>query len=192
MLKGVNKVMISNLVDFSWVSSLNQKDRKEILELMQIVIKSQGAIGFPAPLPTEEGERLMSQLNQDIKKYVKHLLVIRNEKKIIVGQAILTQNCLPNCAHRAEVSRAMIHPSYRGLGLVKKGLQAVIKKCEELKIESIELDVRARTSLSRLWEQIGFQIIGENPDYVRINQKVIAGFYMRQSINELKRNLRLP
>lgn len=176
-----------NKCSFYWLNSLDLSTKKEIFFLTNIIIQETNTIGFYKPLLNQDAMQMLSALNQDLKERKKHLLAIRNDDMTLVGHAVLSQNTLPNCLHRAEISRAMVHPQYRSYSLLRCGLQQILKKSEELGILSLELDVRAYTSLSRLWKLLGFEIIGENPDYARINGNTLKGFYMRQSVENLKK-----
>lgn len=172
---------------FSWLNSLDHSTKREIFFLTNAIIQETNTIGFHKPLLNQEAMQMLSSLGRDLRERKKHLLLIRNNDMSLIGHAILSQNTLPNCLHRAEISRAMVHPQHRSYSLLHCGLQQILKKSKELGIFSLELDVRAYTSLSRLWKFLGFEIIGENPDYARINGKVLKGFYMRQSIENLKK-----
>lgn len=177
---------------FEWPEFLNKETKKEIFSLMNCIIEKENTLGFLSPLRGKDGRKILAGLQQDILEKKKHLLLIRNEKFHLIGHLILTPNSLPNCAHRGEISRVMVHPKSRCFSLILAGLREVIRKCDTLKVCSIELDVRANTLISKLWERLGFEIIGIHPDYVRINGYTERGIYMRQSILELKKKYCTP
>ena len=173
---------------FSWVPFLSLKQKKEILFLMNHVIYQTDTLGFQNILSFAEGMRLISHLNSAIKNKSQYLLLVRHTPtNTLIGHVVLAHNQLPNCFHRAEIFRAIVHPDHRHLLLLKKGLYYILEKCHTLNISSLELDVRVGSPLSRLWKMFGFEIMGENPDYARINGQSMKGFYMRQSLENLKK-----
>lgn len=174
-----------NAYSFHWLESLDQKAKNEIFQLTNVIIQETNTIGFCKTLSKSQGMKMLSSLDQELKMGTKHLLILR-KGSLLIGHALVSPNKLPNCRHRAEISRVMVHPNHRSYLLLLYGLQQLIKKSKKLGICSLELDVRAYTSLSRLWQKLGFEIIGENPDYVKIGIQTFKGFYMRQSITELE------
>lgn len=175
---------------FCWVSALTHVEKRNILSLLNLIINRTNTLGFQTPLSVKLGMKMLSSINQEIKNKRMHLLLLKNGiSQNVIGHLLLVQNKLPNCIHRAEISRVMIHPEWRDGFFLKEGFTLLVKKCQELKISSLELDVRAHTPLSRLWRRWGFEIIGENPDYVRIKGQSLSGFYMRQNVDKLKEKL---
>jgi ribosomal protein S18 acetylase RimI-like enzyme len=100
--------------------------------------------------------------------------------------AILTLNRMPNCRHRAELSKGVVHPDYRGKNFVQLGFRALLLRAEQLGIEQLVLDVREGCRAHALWQRFGFVSFGVLEDYARIDGKSHRGHFMVQSVASLR------
>lgn len=175
-------------VKLRWLDEINASEGAGILRVMNRVLKYETTIGFPGPLDAFDGERLIVNLNEDVKARRAYVLVAERDDKI-VGQLILTPHRLPNCRHLVELSRGIIDPSFRGTGLALSAFKEIARKCDEIGGEVIYLDVRAGTVAAELWKSFGFVPFGKLPDYARVNGRRYIGLYMSQTVTSLKENL---
>ena len=175
-------------VKLRWLDEINDEMGAGILNVMNNVLKYETTIGFPGPLEPAAGERLIANLNEDVKAKRSYVL-IAEQGGTVVGQLILTPHRLPNCKHLVELSRGIIDPSFRGAGLALSAFKEIAKKCDEIGGEVIYLDVRAGTVAAELWKSFGFVPFGKLADYARVNGRRYQGLYMSQKTSSLKEHL---
>jgi len=175
-------------IKLRWLTEISEETGAGILQVMNQVLRSETTIGFPGPLDVMSGQRIIANLNEDVKAARCHVLVAEQGDKI-VGQVILTPHPLPNCKHLVELSRGIIDPSFRGAGLALSAFREIAKKCDEIGAETIYLDVRAGTVIAELWKSFGFAPFGKLTDYARVNGRRYQGLYMSQSVSSLKETL---
>jgi ribosomal protein S18 acetylase RimI-like enzyme len=104
---------------------------------------------------------------------------------------ILSRSSMPNCRHIADLSKGVVHPSYRGSGLVARAFSEVVRLCQAQGIELLTLDVREGTRAHRLWQSFGFQTYGVLDDYARVDGVKHRGHYMAQTVESLALRLNL-
>lgn len=175
-----------------WQDPFDSDTQAEVLHLMNHVLEREDTIGFPGPVAWEEGMRLMEATAQAVAAGEKQILLFRTGGNTIVGHVLLSRQMLPNCRHIGEIARTFVHPDYRGLSVVRSGLRAVLDRAEAIGLDVLQLDVRAGTRIARLWEALGFRIIGEMEDYARVNGQRFAGYFMYQHVAVLRARLDGP
>jgi ribosomal protein S18 acetylase RimI-like enzyme len=83
----------------------------------------------------------------------------------LAGTVTLLLDCPPNQPHRAEIAKLMVRPEYRGRGIAL----SLMKAAEALAIDRqrtlLCLDTATDGGARRLYEQLGFTLTGEIPDY---------------------------
>jgi len=176
-----------------WPEILTSELQESILHLTNKILEKEDTIGFSAPLNEQEGSREISKLANAVESGDIHLLLLqKTDTSEIIGHLILSPSKLPNCLHIAEISRAMVHPDYRGFSAILLGMYEVLHKCEALNVEIIQLDVRANTRIHRLWEGLGFRTIGLMEDYARVNGESYSGCFMYQHVKLLQERFLKP
>ena len=173
---------------YDWVDQLNGELIEQVRGLFNAVLETETVIGFPGPLRQDEGNDFFDGLGLDVRLKRKQLLIIRTDEARAVGMVILSQNSQPNCRHIAELSKSIIHPDYRGQGILDDGLKAVIVRCQEIGVEVVTMDVRKNSRAEKIWRQLGFVPFGELADYARVNGRQEAGVFMSAHLHELGRN----
>lgn len=174
-------------VEVSWPENLSPDLQESILKLTNKILEKEDTIGFPGPLSVEDGKMEMAELAAAVESRDKHLLLIRHSTTgEIIGHLILSQSKLPNCSHIGEITRAMVHPDHRGFSVILLGMYEVLSKCAETGVDIIQLDVRAKTRIHRLWEGMGFKTIGIMDDYARVNDESYSGCFMYQHVEQLR------
>lgn len=156
-----------------------------IVELIDCTREDGGTLGYAAPMSAAE--------EQAFARWLKAALHAR-EVHALLGSAggylkffcLLTPSPMPNCRHRAELSKGVMHPGHRGRNLLPRVFRAIVRQAEQLGIEQLVLDVREGTRAHALWERFGFQTYGVLDDYARVNGQRFRGHFMSQTVAALK------
>ena len=98
----------------------------------------------------------------------------------IVGSAHLVRPPRNNEAQAfaAQLMHSYIAPYARGHGLARLLTEGVEERARELGYHVLNLDVReTQEAAIRLYESMGYERWGVNPDYALVRGRVIRGFY---------------
>lgn len=166
-----------------WLDRLEPEHAERYLGLYHRVLERDNTVGFPGPIDAETGQRLVRDLDRELRAGRAHLLVAGSEGHFLF-QATLVQSGSPNNRHMAGIFRAMVDPAERGQGLMWRTWPVFISKCEELGISLVHIDVRAGSPAEKIWKHMGFKPFGVLPGYSRINGQSYDGIYMYITVPE--------
>jgi ribosomal protein S18 acetylase RimI-like enzyme len=171
-----------------WVTDLDGETADAIVALMDCAAADGGTLGYAEPISAEESAGFVSGLRRRISAGESHVLIGRVDRQLVF-LAILTLNGMPNCRHRAELSKGVVHPDYRGRQCVQMAFRELVQRAEALGVEQLVLDVREDTRAHALWQRFGFQSFGVLPDYARVKGASYQGHFMAQSVASLRARL---
>src|SRR5579872_4642953 len=109
---------LSARITLRWLDSLSANEQEKVFHLTNAVIAQDDTIGFAEPLSYLQGMAVAASLALDVRVGRRCVLVAETGQEF-VGLVILTQNGLPNCKHIAELTRGIIHPRFRGQGILE-------------------------------------------------------------------------
>lgn len=171
-----------------WVSTFDADTARAIALLVDCAAADGGTLGYSQPMSPNEAESFIAGLERRVCAGEAHVLLGR-----VGGQpaflGVLTSNGMTNCRHRAELSKGVIHPQFRGRRFVQLAFQAMVRRAVELGVEQFVLDVREGSRAHVLWQRFGFESFGILPDYARIGGKSHPGHFMVQSVASLSARL---
>jgi ribosomal protein S18 acetylase RimI-like enzyme len=178
----------SRVIELHWNPAFTGATGAGVLELINMTVADKGTLGFASELSGEQARLFLDALNRKVADGDTQALYAS-----YAGQpaffVMMNLSGMPNCRHSAELAKAVVAPGFRGQGLPKHALRALICRARELGIEQFVLDVREGSRAHRLWTRYGFQTWGILPDYARVAGQVFAGHYMSQSIEVLAQRL---
>lgn len=171
-----------------WETCPTEATLEAVVELIDCARHEGGTLGYAAPMTAGQAAVFANGLRRSLPSGESHALLGT------VGQhlrlfCLLTPSPLPNCWHRGELGVGVIHPGFRGRGLLPRAFRAIVRRCESLAIEQLVLDVREGTRAHLLWERFGFQTYGVLDDYARVNGLRYRGHFMAQSVASLKQRV---
>jgi ribosomal protein S18 acetylase RimI-like enzyme len=172
-------------VTLTWLTSVDEPALCGVRDLFDAALALDDMIGFSGPLTDEQAAEYFIGLRLDVDLGRKALLLGRAPDGAVVAMAVLTPNGLPNCRHLAEISKCIVHPEWRGSGVVRRGLAELLAFCRARGIDTLTLDVRKGTRAETLWKGLGFEPYGELPDYARTATGCHAGTFLWASVNAL-------
>lgn len=176
-------------VIFTWPTMLSPLRKRRIVDLLNAILATETQIGFPGVMPMEEGLAFVNNLQEEITANNCLLFNILHGDGEVVGMAILKRDLQPNCKHVVEVCKGMIHPKFRGEGVMEAAFLEIGEKCLEQGMELLKLDVRKGTKAEQVWKFIGFKTYGHLEDYAREDGQVFAGAFMCQYACDLIKRL---
>lgn len=172
-------------VEYGWISGSDACEGREIVALINEAVADEGLLGYPAPMTEAQAEAYVRGLGIRAASGDCHVFMVR-----VGGEpafmALLSVSGMPNCRHRAEISKGVAARRFRGRGLVDLAFREIVKRAETLGVEQLVLDVREGTRAHRLWQRYGFQTYGVLEDYARFGGVSHRGHFMVQTTASLR------
>lgn len=187
---GEAKLREETVVSLTWLKKIDSTIALQVMELINSTTKDGGTLGYDKPMTPDQCAEFSLSLQDEIQKGDSYAILGSSP----VGPAcfaVIMQSRMPNCRHIANLSKGVVHPSHRGMGLVAKVFREIVDFSEAHDIELLTLDVREGTRAHLLWETLGFRSFGVLDDYARVNGVKYRGHYMSQSVENLAKRLRL-
>ena len=172
-------------INHQWVSDFNADMTHAIVSLVDCASGDGGTLGYAEPMSAAQAQAFMGNLCRRVASGESHVLLGRIGQ-VPVFLVVLTINGMTNCRHRAELSKGVVHPNFRGRNLVQVAFREVVRRSEQLSIEQLVLDVREGSRAHLLWRRFGFESFGVMPDYARVDGTSYNGHFMVQTVASLR------
>jgi len=144
-----------------------QNIRKEINELSLLlarVVDADASIGFIPPLSHEDASSYWQDVNNDLVLNRKTLLLAKENEKII-GCVQLSYITKANGLHRAEIEKLIVDIDSRGRGVAKALMKTLEEEATSRRRSLLVLDTRKGDDASQLYQNIGYCLAGEIPNF---------------------------
>ena len=171
-----------------WIANFSSEVVPSIIDLVNCATVDGGTLGYAKPMSDDEAKRFIGDLQHRVSGGEAHVLV-GSTKGEAVFLAILSLNLMPNCRHRAELSKGVIRPDFRGRHLVELAFSQIVLRAEQLGIEQLVLDVREDSRAHMLLRRFGFVTYGVLEDYARANTEICRGHFMVQTVESLRKRI---
>ncbi|MFK8036444.1 MAG: GNAT family N-acetyltransferase [Hyphomicrobiales bacterium] len=97
----------------------------------------------------------------------KRILIVAKVNKMIAGTVQLDCDTPPNQAHRADVSKLLVHPEFRRQGVAKLLMNVLEEQAKTKNIKLLTLDTRTGDSAEPLYASLGYQTAGIIPNFAK-------------------------
>lgn len=173
-------------ISVEWVTTFSPEVARSIIDLVNSATVVGGTLGYSKPMSHSEAERFIDSLEYRVSGGDAHVLMGHCNAKAVFF-VILGVNHMPNCRHRAELSKGVVRPDFRGRRLVELALRHIVLRAEQIGIEQLVLDVREDSRAYLLWKRFGFMTYGVLEDYARANSGIYRGHFMVQTVDGLRK-----
>ncbi|WP_171209268.1 MULTISPECIES: GNAT family N-acetyltransferase [unclassified Ruegeria] len=154
--------MITRLTDAYFDSAVD-----DLTEILHACVHTGASIGFILPFPRDHARSYWQDtVRPGVQTGAVDLFAAYEDGRIL-GTAQLIPAGMPNQPHRADVAKLLVHPEARRRGLGRSLMQSLFDRASELNRTVLVLDTRSTDPSKLLYQQLGFQIAGEIPDYCR-------------------------
>jgi ribosomal protein S18 acetylase RimI-like enzyme len=175
-------------ISAQWVSNFDKKTARAIVSLVDFATHDDGTLGNVFAMTAAEAESFLSNLHRRVVAGESYVLLCHvGGKPAALG--VFSLNGMQNCVHRAELSKGVVNPAFRGRYLVDRMFRECLQLAEALSIEQLVLDVREGSRAHALWRHFGFTTYGVLEDYARVHGVRHRGHYMVQSVASLRERL---
>ena len=164
------------VVSVEQVDSLSDTDVTELCDAAEVAILDGGGFGWLSPPPREAMERFW----RGVLVVPERLLVVGRLDGRVGGSAQLVQAPRNNEAQAAiaSITTNFVAPWARGHGMARDLTVACEGAARDKGVRFINLDVReTQEAAIQLYESLGYQRWGTNPNYAFVGKRSVSGFY---------------
>jgi len=165
-----------SVVSVEHVESLSDEDLAELCDAAEVAILDGGGFGWVSPPPREAMERFW----RGVMVVPERLLVVGRLDGRVGGSAQLVQAPRNNEAQAAiaTITTNFVAPWARGHGMARDLTVACEASALAKGVRFINLDVReTQEAAIQLYESLGYERWGTNPNYAVVGRRAISGFY---------------
>ena len=180
--------MTDTNITHQWVSKFDADTARAVVSLVDCASSDGGPLGYAQPMSPDEADVFITGLKRRVTTGEAHVLLGRAGVQLAF-LGVLTCNGMTNCRHRAELSKGVVHPEFRGRRFVQLAFQEMVRRAADLGVDQFVLDVREGSRAHVLWQRFGFESYGILNDYARIGGKSYPGHFMVQSVASLSAHL---
>ncbi|WP_427309961.1 GNAT family N-acetyltransferase [Cupriavidus sp. H39] len=177
---------MKDIIHLKWLSDLAGTDARRIVELVQCTA-GEGALGYAGHMSNDEAGTFVTELRYRLSSGA--LALVGEADGNLVFFCMMTRNAMPNCRHRAELTKGVVHPEYRGQNIIPRAFREIVLKAEALGIQQLILDVREGSRAHRLWQRFGFKSYGVLDDYARVGDEAYRGHFLAQTVGALRKQV---
>lgn len=136
-------------------------------EILHAIVHSGAGVSFIVPFPIGESRAFwVERVLPGVRARTRHVLVARRNGSI-VGTVQLDLAMPPNQQHRAEVTKLLVHPSARRLGVGRALMIALEDLARSERRTLLTLDTWTGSYAESLYESLGYVTVGVIPKYAR-------------------------
>ena len=158
------------MIDYEILSAEQAQHEHAALGEVLIGCVAQGAsVGFIDASDIAPMARFWQEVVHSLARGDKQLLVARQQQKI-VATIIVGLAMMPNGAHRAEISKLLVHPSARRQGIARQLMLQAERIAVQAQRSLLVLDTRSGDRAEQLYLSLGWQVAGAIPHFARSTQ----------------------
>jgi len=174
---------------YAWLTRADERGVAEIVDLVATVSASEPFVGLPSKPTADETALLRTKLLGGLSSKQTHLLAVRDAEFRTVGCVAMNRPATANQRHIGELTTGAVHPDYRSQRMVYGVFVEIVRRCQQVGIEVLRLDVREGVRAERLWRFYGFEEYGRLADYGRTDGESYTGIYLAQTVDRLKKRV---
>lgn len=168
------------------VEALSDQEIAELCDASETAILDGGGFGWLKPPARAVLERFWN----GVLLVPERIMFVGRLDGTIAGSAQLVRPARNNEAQSfaATITTNFVAPWARGHGLARELTLAVERAAREERFRYLGLDVRAtQTAAIQLYESLDYERWGTNPNYARVEGKMIAGHYYSKRLRARRR-----
>ncbi len=139
----------------------------DLVDILHATVNAGASVGFILPYSTDDSRsfwsgKVLPALNSGVR-----ILLNAETAGRAVGTVQLDMDVFPNQVHRAEVSKLLVHPDFRGRGIARLLMAELEGRARDLGKHLLTLDTRTGDTAEPLYRTLGYQTAGVIPGYCR-------------------------
>ncbi|MEO8372914.1 MAG: GNAT family N-acetyltransferase [Candidatus Solibacter sp.] len=136
-----------------------------LADVLHAVVHDGASVGFILPFPIAEARAYWRRrVLPDVQDRKRRLLLAWDGAEV-VGTVHLNLDTMPNQAHRAEVSKLLVHPKARRRGIARALMTELEALARTERRTLLTLDTRTGDSAEPLYLSMGYTLVGAIPRF---------------------------
>jgi GNAT superfamily N-acetyltransferase len=144
------------------VDRLSAKELDDLTEVLVTCVAQGASLGFHTPLPADAARDWWAGVPRD-----GVILLVAEREGRIVGTVQLQPAESENGAHRGEVAKLLVHPSWRRQGIARALMMALEAEARATGKTLFVLDTREGDVSNDLYHALGYHEAGRIPGWAR-------------------------
>lgn len=151
-----------------------------LADLLHTCVHQGASVGFVLPFSLQDSEEFWQQRVRPSLAKNRRVVIVAEIDGKIAGSVQLDYDLMPNQKHRADVSKLLVHPSYRRQGIARNLMQELERQALQRQLTLLVLDTRTGDDAQPLYASIGFEVAGTVPGFALdpFSRKFDATTYM--------------
>lgn len=151
-----------------------------LAELLHSCVHLGASVGFILPFSIQDSEAFWRQNVRPSLATNRRVIIVAEVEGEIAGSVQLDCDLMPNQKHRADVSKLLVHPSYRRQGIARNLMAELERRALQRKLTLLVLDTRTDDDAQPLYASLGFEVAGTVPGFAfnTISREFDATTYM--------------
>ena len=154
------------------ISEITPEQKKYLSQVLVEAVNGGASVGFMLPFSWKDADNYWSMIDSSLNSH--HLLWVAIEKNLIIATVQLILAVSQNRQHRAEVVKLLVSPHFRGQKIATKLMNALEAEAHKLGITLLLLDTQTSSTAESIYQPLGWQKIGEIPDYAKNPRGVLC------------------
>lgn len=135
--------------------------------VLHACVHAGASVNFILPFPEAEARAFWTGKTARAMEGGKRRLWIAEEAGRVAGCVMLDWDTPPNQVHRAEVTKLLVHPDFRGRGLSHRLMAVLIDAAREMGKGLVTLDTTTGSIAEGVYARAGFIAAGSIPGFAR-------------------------
>jgi GNAT superfamily N-acetyltransferase len=144
--------------------ALDQAQIEALAAVLIDCVEGGASVGFMLPLPRERAQAFWERVADGVARGERALLVAEDALGIC-GTVQLVLGQPDNQPHRADLAKMLVHRRARRQGLGEALIRAAEATARDCGKTVLLLDTVTGSAAERLYQRLGWQRVGEVPDY---------------------------
>jgi ribosomal protein S18 acetylase RimI-like enzyme len=140
------------------------QDLEALADILHACVHAGASVNFVLPFAREDARAFWRRVLGMMEAGARRLLVARRDGRS-VGTVQLDVATPPNQPHRAEVTKLLVHPEARRLGIARALMLALEDLARRERRTLLTLDTRTGDNAEPLYRDLGFVTVGVIPGY---------------------------
>jgi GNAT superfamily N-acetyltransferase len=176
----------SNSVEFAytkpltgvWIERLDvaaaASAERSLALILQECVEAGASVSFNAPLPLPRASAYWREKARQVATRGRVLLLAWLDGEI-AGTVTLDMDMPQNQPHRADLQKLLVRPSARRRGVARQLMERVEQEARAEGRNLLVLDTRTGDPAEQLYRSMGWQFVGEIPDFCRNADDTLSG-----------------
>lgn len=138
-----------------------------LADVLHAVVHDGAGVSFIVPFSRDDAREFWrTRVAPAVVARTRRVLIVRDGTQI-AGTVQLDLATPPNQAHRAEVMKLLVHPTYRRLGIARRLMESLEDVARQENRTLLTLDTWTGKPAERLYRSLGYVVAGVIPGFAR-------------------------